>query len=260
MSDSPVLSRLEDGVLHLTINREDKLNALNRAVLEALRDAFEDAAHRSDTRCVVLTGAGQRAFAAGADIGEIRALAEDEVAAFVDFGHELMNGIENLGKPVIAAINGYALGGGCELALACTLRVAASTAQIGLPEVGLGLIPGYGGTQRLSRLAGRGRALHLMLTGKPIKAEQALQWGILNQVVEPDELGQAAGALAAQLATSAPLAMKAIMAAVHQGADLAMARSLDLEKQYFARVCASADMREGTRAFLEKRKPEFKGE
>lgn len=260
MSDSPVLSRLEDGVLHLTINREDKLNALNRAVLEALRDAFEDTAHRPDTRCVVLTGAGQRAFAAGADIGEIRALAEDEVAAFVDFGHELMNGIENLGKPVIAAINGYALGGGCELALACTLRVAASTAQIGLPEVGLGLIPGYGGTQRLSRLAGRGRALHLMLTGKPIKAEQALHWGILNQVVEPDELGQAAGALAAQLAASAPLAMKAIMAAVHQGADLAMARSLDLEKQYFARVCASADMREGTRAFLEKRKPEFKGE
>ncbi|NND45735.1 MAG: enoyl-CoA hydratase [Xanthomonadales bacterium] len=259
MSETAVRSRAADGVLTLTINREDKLNALNRAVLEALHDAFTDAARRPDIRCVVLTGAGRRAFAAGADVGEIRALEQDQVEAFVDFGHELMNSIENLGKPVIAAIHGYALGGGCELALACTLRIASTEAQIGLPEIGLGLIPGYGGTQRLSRLAGRGRALHLMLTGKPIKAEQALQWGILNEVVEPDALDDTVQALAGRLARSAPLAMQAIMAAVNQGADLALARSLDLEKQYFARICGTADMREGTGAFLEKRKPEFKG-
>jgi enoyl-CoA hydratase len=259
MSEPLVLSRQEGGVLYLTINRESKLNALNRAVIEQLRDAFAKAGHHSDTRCVVLTGAGDRAFAAGADIGEIRDLTKEEVAAFVEAGHELMNAIENLGKPVIAAINGYALGGGCELALACTLRIASSNARIGLPEVTLGLIPGYGGTQRLSRLAGRGRALHMMLTGQAVTAETALQWGLLNEVVEAGELMNAAGELAEQLAASAPLAMKAIIAAVHQGADLALARSLDLERQYFERVCHSADMREGTAAFLEKRKPVFKG-
>jgi len=259
MSEPLVLGRIENGIAHLTINREDKLNALNRAVLEQLHEAIDRAAHARDTRCVVITGAGQRAFAAGADIGEIRALAEDEVEAFIAYGHGLMNAIEDLGKPVIAAINGYALGGGCELALACTLRIASSNAKIGLPEVGLGLIPGYGGTQRLTRLAGRGRALHLMLTGEPVSAEKALEWGLVTMVVEPDELETATHKMAAKLAASAPLAMKAIMAAVNQGADLAMARGLDLEKQYFERVSQTSDMREGTSAFLEKSKPEFKG-
>jgi len=259
MSEPYVLNRLENGVLHLTINREDKLNALNRDVLAQLREAFDEAAHTPEVRCVVLSGAGQRAFAAGADIAEIRALAQEEVQPFAQHGHHLMSEIEGLGKPVIAAINGYALGGGCELALACTLRIAATTAQIGLPEVSLGLIPGYGGTQRLSRLLGPGRALHMMLTGRPIPAAQALEWGLLTEVTEPDQLLAAAGKLAGQLAASAPLAMQAIMAAVHQGADLGLARGLDLEQQYFARVCESADMREGTQAFLEKRKPAFKG-
>jgi enoyl-CoA hydratase len=196
---------------------------------------------------------------AGGDISAMENMPPIDARNFALLAQNLLNRIERCRKPVIAAINGYALGGGCELALACTLRIAATTAQIGLPEVSLGLIPGYGGTQRLSRLLGPGRALHMMLTGRPIPAAQALEWGLLTEVTEPDQLLAAAGKLAGQLAASAPLAMQAIMAAVHQGADLGLARGLDLEQQYFARVCESADMREGTQAFLEKRKPAFKG-
>jgi len=259
MNETFVHSATDGAILHITIDRQDKFNALNRAVLAQLQAAFETAAGDSDIRCVVLGGAGSRAFVAGADIGEIQALGRGNVSEFVQQGHMLMHSIEMLGKPVIAAINGFALGGGCELALACTLRIAASTAQLGLPEVGLGLIPGFGGTQRLSRLIGRGRALEMMLTGVPINAEQAKNWGLVNAVAEPENLAEAVNRLASKLARSAPCAMRAILKTVHGGADLELAQGLALETEQFAQVCATEDMQEGTSAFLQKRKPEFKG-
>ncbi len=260
MNETFVHSAADGAILHITIDRQDKLNALNREVLAQLQAAFETAAGDPDIRCVVLTGAGSRAFVAGADIVEIKDHEPGNIGEYVQQGHELMNSIENLGKPVIAAINGFALGGGCELALACTLRIAASTAQLGLPEVGLGLIPGFGGTQRLSRLIGRGRALEMMLTGVPVNADQARDWGLVNAVAEPEDLADEVNALAVKLARSAPCAMEAILQAVHAGADLDLARGLAVEAEQFAKMCTTQDMREGTSAFLQKRKPEFKGQ
>ncbi len=259
MNETFVHSAADGAIVHITIDRQDKLNALNRVVLAQLQAAFETASGSPDIRCVVLTGAGTRAFVAGADIGEIQALGRENAGKFVKQGHELMSLIENLGKPVIAAINGFALGGGCELALACTLRIAASTAQLGLPEVGLGLIPGFGGTQRLSRLIGRGRALEMMLTGVPVNADQAKDWGLVNAVAEPEKLAEKVNKLAGRLARSAPCAMRAILKAVHGGADLDLALGLAVEAEQFAKMCTTQDMREGTSAFLQKRKPEFKG-
>jgi enoyl-CoA hydratase len=259
MNDQFVRTATDGGVMHITIDRQDKLNALNRQVLTQLNSAFETASRSAETRCVVLTGAGSKAFVAGADIAEIRSLDAQGADSIVQQGHELMNLVENLGKPVIAAVNGYALGGGCELALACNLRIAASSARMGLPEIHLGLMPGYGGTQRLTRLIGRGRALEMMLTGKPVGAELALQYGLVNAVTEPEELETVVGKLAGKLARSAPLAMKGILQAVQNGADLGLPAGLDLEAQLFAGLFETGDMREGTAAFLEKRKPEFKG-
>ena len=178
------------------------------------------------------------------------------------FGHREIQGrpeIQNLGKPVIAAINGYALGGGCELALACTLRIASENALIGLPEISLGIIPGFGGTQRLTRITGNGRSFEMMLSGKPITANKALDWGLFNQVVTAEQLPQSTDQLATQLAKSAPLAMRAILEAVHQGADLPLEDGLEIEKNEFIKICRTEDMREGTSAFLEKRKAIFKG-
>ncbi len=259
MNEVFVHSAAEGAIAYITIDRQHKLNALNRVVLAQLQAAFESAAGNPDIRCVVLTGAGSRAFVAGADIGEIQALDRESTGEYVQQAHDLMNLIEKLGKPVIAAINGFALGGGCELALACTLRIAASTAQLGLPEVGLGLIPGFGGTQRLSRLIGRGRALEMMLTGVPVTASQAKDWGLVNAVAEPQDLTDTVNALAVKLASSAPCAMRAILQAVNAGADLHLARGLAVEAEQFAKMCTTQDMREGTSAFLQKRKPEFKG-
>lgn len=258
-TESPVLSASENGVTTLTINRPQKLNALDRDVIGALESAFQAAADDPATRVVVLTGAGPKAFVAGADIGELRDLGDDQARAFVERGLALMARIENLGKPVIAAINGFALGGGCELALACTMRIAADTARLGLPEVKLGLIPGYGGTQRLARLIGRGRALHLMLTGDPVTAEAALAQGLVTAVVPADELTAHVAGLAKSLAAGAPLAMAAIMDSVNTGADLPLADGLAVETDRFVAVCGSEDMREGTAAFLEKRRADFKG-
>lgn len=259
MSSGPVHSRSDGAITHITIDRQDKLNALNHEVIAGLESAFAAAGADPTCRVVVLTGAGERAFVAGADIAELQRLDATAARAFLQRGHALMERIETLGKPVIAAVNGFALGGGCELALACTLRIAADSALLGLPEVGLGLIPGYGGTQRLTRLLGRGRALHMMLTGKPVKAPQALEWGLVTEVVPAAELADSVARLAGALAGSAPLAMRGILAAVHGGADAPLAEGLALEIDEFARVCASDDMQEGTAAFLEKRRPTFTG-
>ncbi len=259
MSDSTVIARTDSGVTTLTINRPAKLNALNADVIDALERAFEQAAADPDTRVVVLTGAGEKAFVAGADIGELQNLGPDEARQFVSRGNALMSRIESLGKPVIAAINGFALGGGCELALACTLRLASDRALLGLPEVKLGLIPGYGGTQRLSRLVGRGRALGMMLTGEPVKAQKALDMGLVNEVVAAETLAERAAVLAGQLAVGAPLAMRAILESVHGGVDLELEAGIAVETACFAAICGSDDMREGTTAFLEKRAAKFRG-
>jgi len=259
MTETVVLKRLDGAVLTVTINRPDKLNALNQAVFSELTEVFNEAAADDSVRCVVLTGAGDKAFVAGADITELRAMDSDQAAEAVKVARKLMQNMEQMGKPVIAAINGYALGGGCELALACTIRIASSNAQIGLPEIKLGLIPGYGGTQRLARLAGRGRALHMMLTGKPVDAQQAFDWGIVTQVAGPEELQQTVAKIAQGLAASAPLSMRSIIDTVNSGADRSLDEGLDLEQWAFTSLFDSDDMREGTAAFLEKRKPEFSG-
>ncbi len=259
MGSKLVDSRHEDGITWITINLPEKLNALSFDVIRQLEELFEAAAGDERTRVVVITGAGDKAFVAGADINEILNMDMSQAPEVVRRGQELMNTIENLGKPVIAAINGYALGGGCELALACTIRVASSNAMLGLPEIKLGLLPGYGGTQRLARVIGRGRALAMMLSGDPVPASQALDWGLVTQVVEPDALQEAVAKLAGRLANAAPLSVRSICDAVYRGADLGLAEGLAIEAAHFVDLCASEDMREGTSAFLEKRKPDFRG-
>lgn len=259
MNNSFVVTAIDSAVMYITVNRQDKLNAVNKAVLGELHTAFENACNSDDINCVVLTGAGQKAFVAGADILEIQSLDNEGVTQLVRQGHELMALIENLGKPVIAAINGFALGAGCELALACSLRIAASSARIGLPEIQLGLMPGYGGTQRMSRLIGRGRALEMMLSGQAIDAERAKAWGLVNVVAEPEALAETVKQYASRLAASAPCAMKGILEAVHRGSDLELGLGMDVEADQFIGLFDTHDMREGTSAFLEKRKPDFKG-
>lgn len=247
------------GVMTITINRPDKLNALNRQTLSELSRALDDAAADEQIRALIITGAGEKAFVAGADIGELRDLNPIQAREFSAFGQQVMSKLQNLGKPSIAAINGFALGGGCELALACTLRYAASHAKIGLPEIKLGIMPGFGGTQRLTRLIGPGRALEMALTGEPINAEQALKWGIVNKVIEPGDLLSEADAISRKLAVSAPHALSGILRSVHYGADLSLATALNIETSQFAICCGTDDMREGTSAFLERRAPVFKG-
>ncbi len=259
MNQAFVHTRSEGAIHHITVDRQDKLNALNRAVLTELAAAFDAARNDDDIRVVVFTGAGPRAFIAGADIAEIRQLDHAGGERMARQGHDLALAIQNLGKPVIAAVNGYALGGGCELALACSVRIASHNALLGLPEIKLGLMPGFGGSQRLARLVGRGLAMEMMLTGEPVDADRALELGLVNQVVEPEALAEAASALAGNLARSAPHAMRGILNAVNHGADLPLADGLHLEVGLFADLFDTEDMREGTAAFLEKRKPEFKG-
>lgn len=246
-------------VMRITIDRPKSLNALNTQTLKELDFAIDQAAADDDVKVVIITGGGDKAFVAGADIAEIQSLDEVSGKAFVELGHGTMNKIQNLGKPVIACINGYALGGGCELALACTLRIASDNALLGLPEISLGIIPGFGGTQRLARITGNGRAFELMLTGKPISAQKALDWGLLNLVVKPAELAETTAKLASQLTASAPLAMRGILQAVNGGVDLPLEDGLEIEKEQFYLLRQSEDMQEGTTAFLEKRKAHFKG-
>ncbi len=257
MTASPVLSRDADGVRVLTIDRPDKLNALNRQTLEALDAAFAAAGEDPAVRVVVLTGSGGKAFVAGADIAEMNALTAIEGREFSLLGQRLMRRIERLPKPVIAMVNGYALGGGLELAMACHLRVAADSARLGQPEVNLGLIPGFGGTQRLLRLAGRAAALELCLLGAPIDAARALQLGLVNRVVPAADLESETMKLAAQLASAAPLALRGVLDAVVLGGECGIEEGLQFETAQFALLFASEDMREGTDAFLAKRKPQF---
>ena len=248
-----------DGIRTIAINRPDKLNALNSATLDALHAAFDDAAEDADVRVVVLTGSGEKAFVAGADISEMNGLSPVEGRDFSLRGQRMMRRVEKMPKPVIAAINGFALGGGLELAMCCHLRIAADTARLGQPEINLGLVPGFGGSQRLLRLAGRAATLELCLTGEPIDAERAHQLGIVNRVVPAAELQAETAKLAGKLAKAAPLALRAMIDCVNIGGECGIEEGLEYESAQFGLVFSTEDMREGTRAFLEKRKPEFKG-
>jgi enoyl-CoA hydratase len=254
-----VLVDRDGPVILVTLNRPKALNALNRRLLDELSRVIDEIAADQSAHVVVITGAGERAFAAGADITEIAALGPSEARAFASFGQSVFARLETLGKPVIAAINGFALGGGCELAMACTFRVASELAVFGQPEIDLGLMPGFGGTQRLTRLVGRGRALDLTLTGRRITATDAERIGLVSRVVSAASLHEEALALAKELAAKAPVATRYILAAVHEGADLPLDAAARIEATYFGLAAATDDMREGTRAFVEKRKPEFQG-
>jgi enoyl-CoA hydratase len=249
----------EDATAVVTIDRAKVLNALNRETLDELRRALLEMRQDHGLRSVIVTGAGEKAFVAGADIGELARLTPADARAYALSGQHVFELIEHLGKPVIAAVNGFALGGGCELAMACTLRLAAETARFGQPEVKLGLIPGFAGTQRLTRLVGRGRALDLILTGRTIDAGEALAMGLVNRVVPAADLMAEARALARTFAASAPLAIRYALDAVNRGAWLPGAEGALLEASLFGLAVATDDMREGTAAFLEKRKPSFKG-
>ena len=246
-------------VRRITINRPDKLNALDRETLTELDQAFWQARNDEAVRVVVLTGAGPKAFVAGADISELARLSPVQARDFSRHGQDMRLRVEHLGKPVIAMIGGFALGGGMELAMCCHLRIASEKAKFGQPEINLGVLPGFGGTQRLLRLAGRAAALELCLTGVQIDAARALALGVVNRVVAPDALESETMALAEQLAASAPQALRGILDAVIVGGECGLQQGLDYETQAFA-VCAStADMREGTAAFLERRKATFTG-
>ena len=259
MTESPLLVADHGAVRTITIHRPERLNALDSATLDALHAAANTAAGDPAVRVVVLTGAGPKAFVAGADIAEMSGLTPAQGRDFSLRGQRMMRRFETLPKPVIAMVNGFALGGGLELAMCCHLRIAADTAKVGQPEVSLGLIPGFGGTQRLLRLAGRAATLELCLTGVPVDAARALQLGIVNRVVPAAELEAETMKLANQLAEAAPLALRGILDCVNVGGDCAIDEGLQYEAAQFGLVFSTEDMREGTGAFLHKRKPAFHG-
>lgn len=252
-----ILASDRDAVRILTVNRPDKLNALDGATLQALHAAFDAAADDDAVRAVVLTGAGGKAFVAGADIARMSTLSAVEARDFSLLGQRLMRRMERMPKPVVAMVNGYALGGGLELAMACHLRIAADSARLGLPEVTLGLLPGFGGTQRLLRLVGRAAALELTLTGAPVDAARAGDLGLVNRVVPAADLEAATMELAAALAANAPLAMRAILDAIHVGGECGIDDGLEYESAQFGLVFSTDDAREGMAAFLGRRKPAF---
>ncbi len=244
---------------YVTVNRPKVLNALNKATWTDLRTAFEDARDDTAVRGVILTGAGNKAFIAGADISELARVTAFEAEQSSRFGQEVLDLIENLGKPVIAAVNGFALGGGCETAMACTIRIAVENAKFGQPEVKLGLIPGGGGTQRLPRLVGKGRALHLILSGEMISAQEAYRIGLVNEIVPATDLITRAEAILKQIAANAPIAVKFALEAANKGMETSQSEGLLLEASYFGLCAATEDKNEGTSAFLEKRAPQFRG-
>lgn len=249
----------EGAIAVVTVNRPKVLNALNSATLEELRHTVLELKHDDRVRVVIITGAGEKSFIAGADINELAVQSPVGGREHALRGQHVLDLIEHMGKPVIAAINGYALGGGCELAMACTLRIAAESAKLGQPEINLGIIPGYAGTQRMTRLVGRGRALEILLTGDQISAAEALRLGLVNRVVPAADLMATTKQLAAALAAKAPVAIRYILDAVDKGLDMPFAEAQIFEATLFGLVASTDDMREGTKAFLEKRKPDFKG-
>src|SRR5262245_43073667 len=259
MAFDTLLFERDGAVATITINRPTVLNALNAPTLDDLRRAILELKADEAIRVVILTGAGDKAFVAGADINELAVQTPTSGREHGLTGQHVFDLIENMGKPVIAAINGYALGGGCELAMACTLRIAADTARLGQPEIALGIIPGYAGTQRLPRLVGKGRAMEMILTGTPIAADEAQRIGLVNRVVPAGELTADVKRLAGQLAANAPVAMRYIISAINKGAEMPFADACQYEATLFGLVASTDDMREGTKAFLEKRKPTFTG-
>ncbi len=259
MNYETLLLEKRDGIAFVTINRPEKLNALNQKVMKELRACFEQIRDDRETKAVIVTGAGEKSFVAGADINELAV--ETPVSGRVTSlaGQRTLDLIENLGKPVIAAVNGYALGGGCELAMACTLRIASENARFGQPEVKLGIIPGYAGTQRLARLVGKGRAMELVLTGDPINAQEAYRIGLVNQVVPQKDLPATAESVARKIMANGPLAVRFAMEAVNHGLEMSEAEGQFLEATLFGLCCSTEDKNEGTRAFLEKRPAKFVG-
>lgn len=254
-----VLYEKKGPIAYVTINRPRVLNALNAKTISELRSVFEDARDDSDVRGVVFTGAGDKAFAAGADISEMANDTAFTAEEKTRRGQTLTELIENLGKPVIGAVNGFALGGGCELSMACTIRIASETAKFGQPEVKIGIMPGYGGTQRLPRLVGKGRALQLILTGEIIGAQEAYRIGLVNEIVPVAELISRAEAILGQINSNGPLGVKFSIEAVNKGLDGSVAEGLLIEASLFAVCAASDDKKEGTSAFLSKRAPKFQG-
>jgi enoyl-CoA hydratase len=259
MAYDNLLFEVNEKIARITFNRPNVLNALNRKTMDELGDCLKKVRADDDIRVLVLTGAGEKAFIAGADINELSQQTPVVGREYTLYGQEIVHRLETLGKPVIAAINGFALGGGCELALACTLRIASRNAKLGQPEVKLGIIPGYGGSQRLPRLCGKGVAHELILTGEMISAEEALRIGLVNRVVESSDLLATAEAIAKKIIANAPLAVKYALEAVEHGMEMPQEEGLYLEATLFGLSCATQDMREGTRAFLEKRPAKFEG-
>lgn len=256
--DSILLEEVQGGIAILTINRPDKLNALNATVMADLNRAMQAIEDSPSIKGVILTGSGPKAFVAGADISELTRLDSDTGTQFSMHGQSVFFRIEASTKPIIALVNGFALGGGCELAMACHLRVATTNAVFGLPEVGLGTIPGFGGTQRLTHLVGKGRALDMMLTGKPIKADQALSWGLANAVASPEEALDVTKGMLNTILSRGPLAVASVIQAVLVGLNSAD-EGFEAESEQFGQLCESNDFTEGTTAFLEKRQPSFSG-
>jgi enoyl-CoA hydratase/carnithine racemase len=260
---SPTLENLlyekKGAIAYVTLNRPKVLNALNQRTWENLRTAFEDARDDAEVRGVILTGAGDKAFIAGADISELAHVTAVEAEKSSSYGQAVLDLIENLGKPVIAAVNGFALGGGCETAIACTIRVASEHAKFGQPEVKLGLIPGGGGTQRLPRLVGKSRALQLILSGEMISAQEAYRIGLVNEVVPAAELITRAEAILKKIFSNAPVAVKYSLEAVNKGLEMSQTEGLSLEASLFGLCAGTEDKKEGTQAFLQKRPPQFQG-
>jgi enoyl-CoA hydratase/carnithine racemase len=254
-----VAYEVSEGIATITVNRPKALNALNGATLGELERAFQEAETSPEAGAVILTGAGDRAFVAGADIAEMSEMGPAAAKEYAERGQGVLDRIERLPKPVVAAVNGYAFGGGCEIAMACHMRIASDKAVLGQPEVKLGLIPGFAGTQRLPRLVGKGRALEILLTGEPVKAEEALRIGLVNRVVAGPNLMEEARALCKTILARGPVAVRCALEAVRRGLESGQAEGCALEAALFALVFTTHDMREGTRAFLEKRAPKFEG-
>ncbi|MBI2721009.1 MAG: enoyl-CoA hydratase/isomerase family protein [Bacteroidetes bacterium] len=254
-----ILSEIKNGVLIITINRPDKLNALNKQTIEELHDALVDAENENDIRAVILTGSGQKAFVAGADISEFANFSIEQGKQLSSIGHfKIFNFIENYNKPIIAAVNGFALGGGLELAMACHIRVVSDNAKMGLPEVSLGVIPGYGGTQRLAQLVGKGKAFEMIVTADMINAQDAYKWGLANYVTTQDELLNKCFEITAKIATKSPTAIRTAIKVINAGYNNNL-NGFEVEIEEFGKSFGTADFKEGVGAFLDKRKAEFKG-